>query len=84
MQELFVTPSFLPVHLLQQLVLILGRRSSARVFVEHSESTEGRLAQCSVPLQGAEVNPKVKRLFYQDILPGTSYFCVCSSASSHP
>lgn len=84
MQELFVLPSFLPVHLFQQLLLTLGRRSSPRVFVQCSESTEGRLALCPVPLQRAEVNPKVKGLFYQDILPGTSYFCVCSSISSHP
>lgn len=84
MQELFISPGFLPVHLFQQLVLILGRRSGARVFVEHSQSMEGRLAPCPIPLQRAEVNPRVKGLFYQDILPGTSYFCVCSSVSSHP
>lgn len=84
MKELFAIPGFLPVHLFQQLVLILGRRSSARVFVELSQSTEGRLAQCPSPLQRAEVNPGVEGLFYQDILPGTSYFCDCSSISSHP
>lgn len=84
MQKLFVIPSFLSVHLFQQLVQILGRRSSTRVFVERSETTEGRLALCPVPLQRAEVNPELKGLFYQDILPGTSYFCVCSSISSHP